>query len=323
VSSGEEFPRFTDFWIERPAARAKQLTIYALLDSPRAAGAYEFVLRPGPATTVDVRARLFLRDNVAKLGLAPVTSMFFFGENQRSASEDFRPEVHDSDGLLLNFDTGEWLWRPLDNPQTLQVNTLQMHDPRGFGLIQRDRSFEHHQDLETRTDLRPSVWISTHGEWGDGAVELVEIPTDTDIRDNIVAYWVPREEPKLGEPAAFSYTLYWYGDDPARPPGGRVVATRRDWGTVENVHRFVLDFDGAALRALPAEQAPRAVVTVAGGKETGDLLEQQVVKNAVTGGWRLSFQVRPKSGAPIEIRAFLERGGQALTETWSYAILPW
>ena len=194
-----------------------------------------------------------------------------------------------------------------------------MESPRGFGLLQRDRDFEHHQDLETRTDLRPSVWIDTRGEWGPGAVELVEMPTDTDIHDNIVSYWVPRRQPEPGEEAAFSYVMSWYGDDPSRPPGGRVVATRRDLGTLPNARRFVLDFQGEALQALGADQAPRGVVT---GADDAEILDEHIVKNPVTGGWRLTFQVRPKKKAPIELRAFLERDGKALTETWSYALLP-
>ncbi len=318
----EEFPYFREFWLVRPAADAKELVIYALLDGPSVTGAYRFTIEPGDQTVVHVAVRVFLRRPVTTLGIAPLTSMFFHGENTLQPPVDFRPEVHDSDGLLLHAATGEWLWRPLDNPRTLQVNSLQMHNPRGFGLLQRDRDIAHHQDLETRSDLRPSVWISTEGEWGDGAVQLVEIPTDTDIRDNIVAYWVPRQQPKPGEPAAFAYTMYWYGDDPTRPPGGRVIATRRDWGTVENAHRFVLDFDGDELRALTADQSPRGVVTITGGEAAGKLLDQHVVKNTVTGGWRLSFMIRPKKTQPIELRAFLERGGHALTETWSYALLP-
>lgn len=322
ASTREEFPCFREFWLERPAADATRLVIYALLDGPSVTGAYRFTIEPGGQTVVHVETKLFLRRQVEKLGIAPLTSMFFHGENTMQPIVDFRPEVHDSDGLLLNFDTGEWLWRPLDNPRALQVNTLQMQRPKGFGLIQRDRNFEHHQDLETRTDLRPSVWISTEGDWGDGTVELVQIPTDTDIRDNIVAYWVPREQPKPGEALALSYTLYWYGDDPARPPGGRVVATRRDWGMVPNAHRFVLDFDGEALRALPADQAPRGVVSIAGGAAAAELLDQHVVKNPVNGSWRLVFQMRPKQTAPIELRAFLQGRGQVLSETWSYAVLP-
>lgn len=318
----EEFPFFREFWLVRPTPDAKQLTIYALLDGGSVTGAYRFTVEPGDETVVHVAARIFLRHPVALFGIAPLTSMFFHGENTLQPPVDFRPEVHDSDGLLLNFDSGEWLWRPLDNPATLQVNSLQMHHPRGFGLIQRDRDFEHHQDLETRAERRPSVWIGTEGDWDDGAVQLVEIPTNTDIRDNIVAYWVPNEQPKPGEPATFAYTMYWYGDDPARPPGGRVIGTRRDWGTLENVHRFVLDFDGDALRALAADQTPRGVVSIAGGAEAGEVLDQHIVKNPLSGGWRLTFQIRPKKWAPIELRAFLERDGHALTETWSYALVP-
>jgi len=322
ASTPEEFPYFNEFWLATPDANARQLEFYALLDSPSVTGAYHFVVIPGDETVVNVDNRIFFRREVEKLGIAPLTSMFFHGENTLQPPVDFRPEVHDSDGLLLHFDTGEWLWRPLENPRTLQVNSLQMHNPKGFGLLQRDRNFEHHQDLETRTDLRPSVWIGTGGNWGEGHVELVEIPTNTDINDNVVAYWVPRDKPKPGDSLFFSYVMSWYGDDPARPPGGRVVATRRDYGTMENVHRFVLDFEGGKLEALPAEQAPRAVVTVAGGEQTGEIVDQHVVKNPVTGGWRLTFQVRPKTSAPLELRAFLERDEKALTETWSYAVLP-
>jgi len=322
AATPEEFPSFREFWLVHPTRDAKVLVVYALLDGPSVTGAYRFTIEPGDQTIVHVDARLFLRRQVETFGIAPLTSMFFHGENTLQPPVDFRPEVHDSDGLLLNFNTGEWLWRPLDNPPTLQVNLLQMHSPRGFGLIQRDRDFQHYQDLETHSERRPSVWISTEGDWGEGAVGLVEIPTNSDIRDNIVAYWVPKQQPQPGEAASFSYTMSWYGDDPSRPPGGRVVATRRDWGMVENAHRFVLDFDGEELRALPADQAPEGVLTIAGGDAVGQLLDQHVVKNTATGGWRFSFQIRPKKWVPIELRAFLRRGGRALTETWSYALLP-
>lgn len=322
ASTKEEFPSFREFWLVRPAENATSLTILALLDGPGMTGAYRFVIEPGDQTAVHVEARLFPRRKVEKFGVAPLTSMFYHGENTIRPFVDFRPEVHDSDGLLLNFDTGEWLWRPLENPAAIQVNTFQMRNPRGFGLLQRDRVFEHHQDLETRTDLRPSVWIATRGEWGEGAVELVQLPTNTDINDNIVSYWVPARPPGPGESLALSYSMYWYADDPARPPAGRAVSTRRDWGTMEDVHRFVVDFDGPGLQSRPADQPPQAVVSVAGGDAAGQLMDKIIVKNPVTGGWRLAFQVRPKQSAPIELRAFLEGEDGALTETWSYAILP-
>ncbi len=318
----EEFPYFREFWLVRPAADATQMVVYALLDGPSVTGAYRFTIQPGDQTAVHVEARVILRRPVGKLGIAPFTSMFFHGENTLQPAVDYRPEVHDSDGLLLNFDNGEWLWRPLDNARSMQVNSLQMHNPRGFGLLQRDRDFSHHQDLETRTDLRPSVWITTHGDWGDGHIELMQLPTDTDIHDNIVAYWVPASPPLPGVPVSFSYSMYWYGDDPSRPPGGRLVATRRDYGTFPGGHRFVLDFEGAGLSAIPEDRAPRGVITIAGGDEAGEVLDYHVVKNPVTGGWRVTFQVRAKKPAPLELRCFLERDGEALSETWSYAVLP-
>ena len=340
---GEEFPYFKEFWLVTPVTLAptpkagkkttakpktpkeptdppvKEMTVYALLDSPSLAGAYRFTIEPGEQTVVGVESRVFLRQAPQKIGIAPLTSMFFHGEDTPRQFEDFRPEAHDSDGLLLNFESGEWLWRPLDNPRTLQVSGLHMVKPRGFGLIQRDRDFDHYQDLETHAEQRPSAWVTPRGDWGAGRVELVEIPTKSDTNDNIVAYWVPEKAAKAEDLVAFSYTVTWYGDDPARPPGGRVVATRRDRGTVEGAYRFVVDFAGKELDALPVTTVLRGVVSVA-KEDTADLLDQQVVKNPATGGWRLTFQVRPKK-TPVDLRAFLDKDGNALTETWSYVLL--
>jgi glucans biosynthesis protein len=323
---GEEFPWFKRFWLVKPARGAKELVIYAVLDSPSLAGAYRFAVTPGEQTVVKVRSRLFLRREVRKLGLAPLTSMFFHGENTGRWFDDFRPEVHDSDGVLLSFASGEWLWRPVDNPRTLHVSALGMEHPSGFGLLQRDRDFEHYQDLETRQDLRPSVWIAPDGDWQRGRVEVIEIPTEDDTNDNVVAFWVPADAPKPGTPVDFAYTMSWYGDDPTRPPGGRVAATRRDSGPPrERDHglvRFVLDFAGKQLAEIPADRVLRGVVTVAGGDDAAELVNQHVVKNPVDGSWRLSFQVKPKKREPIELRAFLDQGGETLSETWSYAIAP-
>jgi glucans biosynthesis protein len=322
-SHGEEFPFFREFWLVRPARNAREMSVYALLDSPSLVGAYRFVVAPGEATVVKVDSLLFMRTEVRKVGIAPLTSMFFHGENTPARSvEDFRPEVHDSDGVLMNLSSGEWLWRPMDNPHALHVSSLQADGLAGFGLLQRDRDFDHYQDLETRADLRPSVWIEPHGEWKDGRVEVVEIPTENDTNDNAVAYWVPKRQPKPGEPGSFSYVMRWYGEDHTRPPGARVLATRRDRGTVKNAHRFVIDFVGKKLNAIPADRVLRGVVSVAGGAEVAELVEQHVVKNEVTGGWRLTFQVVPKGRGPVELRAFLDQGGETLSETWSYALLP-
>lgn len=320
--SGEEFPYFREFWLIRPTAKATTIELFALLDSPRLAGAYRFVIHPGPQTTVDVEARLFRRREIDKIGLAPLTSMFLFGENTARCFDNYRPEVHDSDGLLLHADTGEWIFRPIDNPETLQVRSFELVNPRGFGLLQRDRDFASYQDLETMSQDRPSVWITPDGQWGPGRVELVEIPTHQDIHDNVVAYWVPSSLPPLDRPIEIAYRMLFYGDDPTRPPAGRAVATRREKGDTEERLRLVVDFEGAALAKIPDDEVLRAVVSVDGGDEKGRIVDQYVIKNPITKGWRLGFQIETADDEPVELRAYLDKGGSALTETWTYTLLP-
>lgn len=320
--SGEEFPWFKEFWLVRPTRSANNVEVYALLDSPSVSGAYRFVIYPGVQTQVDVEARLFRRRDVAKLGIAPLTSMFLFGENSTRCFDNYRPEVHDSDGLLLWSDTGEWLWRPVENPATLQVHSYQMTNPRGFGVLQRDRDFRDYQDLETHQENRPSAWITPKGQWGPGRVELVEIPTNRDIHDNINAYWVPDKLPPIAEPVTFAYRMSAYGDDPGRPPAGRATATRRESGSREGSVRFVVDFEGKQLEKIPADDVLRAVVSVAGGEEQAHIVSQYVIKVPATGGWRLGFEVEPVGRGPFELRAYLDKAGSALTETWSYSLVP-
>jgi glucans biosynthesis protein len=325
LPSGEEFPWFREFWLVEPGRRSRSLTLYALLDSSSLTGAYQFVVTPGDQTRVDVKLRLFPRDVVAKLGVAPLTSMFFHGENSVGSFDDYRPEVHDSDGLLLLTQTGEWIWRPLENPDALRVSAFSVRSPAGFGLIQRDRDLDHFQDLEARPDLRPSVWVEPRGDWGAGHVELVEIPTRNDANDNVVSYWVPDETPKPTSPLSLEYALHWYGEDLRRPPGGRVIGTRRDSGTLDGGRRIVVDFEGGALRELGEDIPVQGVVSVAGGPEAQarvEILEQHIVRNPVTGGWRLVFQLRPQDDDPVELRAFLRHGEDVLTETWSYLLVP-
>jgi glucans biosynthesis protein len=319
--AGEEFPYFREFWLEKPAATARSIVLYALLDSRRLTGAYRFEVKPGASTRVDVESRIFFREPIEKLGIGPLTSMFFHGENTPIPFEDFRPEVHDSDGLLLHSSTGEWLWRPLDNRRRLELSSFELPDPKGFGLVQRDRDFDHYQDLEARYDLRPSVWVEPVGAWGRGRVELVEIPTDDEINDNIAAYWIPEQRAVPGSPASFAYALYWYGDEALRPPGGRVAATRLD--RRDDTWRFVIDFTGKALEAIPPETVLQGVVTIGSGSpDDGELVGQFVEKNPLTGGFRLVFRVRPARREPLPLRAFLQQGAGALTETWSYLLVP-
>lgn len=318
LPSGEEFPWFREFWIVRPSPGARDIRLYALLDSPSLTGAYRFAIVPGEETVVAVDMRLFLRREVQKLGIAPLTSMFFYGENSARRPIDYRPEVHDSDGLLVAHAGGEWLWRPLQNPERLQVSAFGTETPRGFGLVQRDRDLAQYQDLESRFERRPSLWVEPEGSWGAGHVELVEIPTDSEKHDNIVAYWVPREAPAPGEELRYAYETRWYGESGKRPPRGRAVATRWDEGSHEEAVRFVVDFAGRELAGLPDDAVLRGVVSARSGEEEAELLEQHVVRHPGTEGWRLVFELRPRNDRPLHLRAFLQRGDDALTETWSY-----
>jgi glucans biosynthesis protein len=324
LPSGEEFPRFVEFWLVRPASGARELTVYALLDSPRLAGAYRFVLRPGRTTTVDVRGVLFARAQVGKLGVAPLTSMFFFGSNAPATREDYRPEVHDSDGLSVQARTGEWLWRPLLNPKRLVVTSFAMSDaPLGFGLMQRERRFARYEDLEARYDLRPSIWIVPEGSWGPGRLELVELPVPDETNDNVVAYWVPDRVPGPGERLELRYRTAWQAQEAAVPLQAWVGQTLRGAGYVRPPDRTVelhVDFVGPALRRLPPDAAVEGVVTADGN---GELVEEHTVHNDVTGGWRVSVRVRRRDeGKPVELRAFVRDRAGVVSETWSYILPP-
>jgi periplasmic glucans biosynthesis protein len=323
LASGEEFPNFVEFWIERPAPGATELTLYALLDSKRASGAYRFVLKPGTDTVVEVKARLFLRDNVSRLGLAPLTTMYFFGENQRSTRDDYRPEVHDSDGLSIHSGTGEWIWRPLVNPKRLLVTSFALSNPVGFGIMQRDRDFGHYEDLEARYDLRPSAWVQPKGNWGQGRVELVEIPSPDETNDNIVAYWFPDAPPPPKTPLDFEYRVLWQKESAVRPPSSWVTQTRRGRGYTRNDDGsigFVIDFDGPALRKLPADTVVEGIVTADANGEVREVVSHH---NDATGGWRLALRVAHTDAAkPLELRAYLRTRTSTVSETWSYVLPP-
>ena len=321
LPSGEEFPHFVEFWIERPAASAKELTIYALLDSRSVAGAYRFVLRPGMETVTLVKARLFLRSHVAKLGIAPLTTMFFTGENQRANGRDYRPKVHDSDILLVQSGTGEWITRPLVNPKRLLVTSFALSNPQGFGLMQYDRSFASYQDLEARYDLRPSAWIEPRGNWGNGRVELVQIPTPDETNDNIAAFWVPDALPPPRVPLDVEYSIRWQKNNETRPPLAYITQSRRGHGysrEPDSSIGFVIDFEGPVFKSLASDAVVESVVTV---DKNGAVLENHVYRNEVTGGMRLRLRVAQLDDKkPVEIRAFLRTAGGTLTPTWSYIV---
>jgi glucans biosynthesis protein len=324
----EEFPRFTHFWLERPSASSQRavLTVYALLGSPSVAGAYRFDIAPGENTVMDVDAALYPRKEIERLGIAPLTSMYHYGENDRRMADDWRPEVHDSDGLSMWTGAGEWIWRPVLNPPALRFNAYADDQPHGFGLMQRDRNFDHYQDDGVFYEQRPSLWVEPKGRWGRGSVQLVEIPTRDETFDNIVAFWNPAEKPHPGEEQLFSYRLHWGSKPPFGPSLARVVATRTGMGGIVGrprehfAWRFVVDFAGANLAALPRNTRVEPVITVSRG--TIEIPAARPL--ASIRGYRASFDVRPpETGTePIDLRLFLRSGSRTLSETWLYQWTP-
>lgn len=322
VPDGEEFPYFTDFWLVKPSATQRTMTIYAILDGPSIVGAYQFEIRPGAVTQVEVNCELYSRHSVEKVGIAPLTSMFLYGENQRRQQGDIRPEVHDSDGLMAHTGNGEWLWRPLTNPRDLHVSRFVDDNPRGFGLIQRDRAFVDYLDSESNYHSRPSYWIEPLNQWGKGAVELVEIPSEEEIHDNIVAYWVSATPLANDKPRKFSYLLSAFSESTQWPPGGRVVSTRigdphipgTNTKSPKNMRRIFIDFAGGALDALDPSQPVKAELSAHDAK-----IEDVVTRRIpATGNWQVSFRLTPRTDQPVDLRCYLSLYSEALTETWIY-----
>ena len=322
----EEFPRFTRFWLEPSSKDPAALVIYALLDGPSITGAYRIEASKDQGVVMTVRAELFARTDIERMGIAPLTSMFWYDTHNRHVATDWRPEIHDSDGLAIWSGTGERIWRPLNNAPSVQTNTFYDKDPKGFGLLQRDRNFTNYEDDGVFYDRRPSVWVEPLGPWGEGGVQLIEIPTNDEIYDNIVAYWLPQKPVTAGSEWSFQYRLYWLADEPSSlPPVARVVATRTGHGGVagqiprpKEKRKFVIDFAGGQLEGL-AKQAPVQAMTTTSRGTIEDVFVFQVV---TTKKWRVRFDLKVDGHEPVDLRCFLQLGDQALTETWLYQYLP-
>lgn len=327
ASTKEEFPRFTEFWLEEPNTQQHAIAIYALLDGPSLTGAYKFVATKAAGAIMQVQSELFIRNDIAQLGIAPLTSMYWFGENDRQFATDWRPEIHDSDGLSLWTGKGERIWRPLVDPPSVQTNSFLDDNPKGFGLLQRDRNFAHYQDDGAFYNRRPSIWVEPLGNWGRGAVQLVEIPTQDEIHDNIVAYWKPDRPVKAGDTVKFSYQLYWQDHMPHPPTDiGRVIATRIGRGGVpgkpaptdKDSWKFVIDFAGGPLAGM----APRYDIAPVVNLSRGKIVNPYVIKIVGTERWRAAFDVYAPGKEQIDLRCFLRLDNKTLTETWLYQYFP-
>jgi glucans biosynthesis protein len=326
-SSKEEFPRFVEFWLAEPQAGRASMTIYALLDGPSLTGAYQFEATKETGAVMQVRANLFVRNDIAQLGIAPLTSMYWYGENERRNANDWRPEIHDSDGLALWTGKGERIWRPLIDPPSVLTNSFLDENPKAFGLMQRDRDFVDYQDDGAFYNRRPSMWVEPQGDWGAGAVQLIEIPTQDEIHDNIVAFWTLKRPIKAGDQVDLSYKLYWRNDEPHPPADiGRVVATRIGQGGVpgqpkpedKDSFKFVVDFEGGPL----SKMAPRFDVTPVVTASRGKIVNPYVVKVVGTNRWRALFDIYAPGKQQIDLRCYLRFDEKTLTETWLYQYFP-
>ena len=309
--SGEEFPEFRAFWIEKPNPGSDTFVVHALLDSPSCTGAYRFEITHGQPLEMQVEATIFPRRDMAHVGIAPLTSMFQFDETNRDRFSDFRPAVHDNDGLLIHNGAGETIWRPLANPKKLQISAFRDNNPQGFGLMQRARKFSDFADLEALYHRRPGVWIEPGEGWGSGAVTLIEIPTDREIYDNIVSYWRPDGGLTAGSEHKLTYRMLW-GDDSAFGQGLRVLNTRIGKAFEDGII-VAIDFAHDATVPENLDDVQKLVRSSAGEVSSGVLQ-----RNPETGGPRLAFKFHPGEHTLIEFRAQLRLNGDPLSETWLY-----
>ena len=325
VPQGEEFPAFRAFWVERPAPGQEWLLVHALLDSDSAVGAYRFVISPGRSTVVDVDALVIPRRRIERLGLAPIAAMFAHGENDRRFVDDIRPEAHSADGLALLTGQGEWIWRPLVNPAELSLNAFFDENPRGFGLLQRDRDFASYQDDRRAYHRVPNVWVEPRSPFGRGMTQLIEIPTNSDRFDNVVAFWTPEAPVDPGSELQASYRLFWGDEMPGRGiPVATVTATRIGRATPPggeerpDRRRFVIDFTGGPLDLLADDAPVEPVITLS----RGELLAAAARPLHALEAWRIEFDVQAGGGDPVNLRCFLRIGDRALSETWVYQWRP-
>jgi glucans biosynthesis protein len=325
AATAEEFPRFSEFWLD---SHGPVVSTYALLDGPSITGSYKFdAMKNADGTVVmNVHCDLFFRADISRLGVAPLTSMYWYGENERRKASDWRPEIHDNDGLAIWTGRGELIWRPLVNPPQVMTNSFVDNNPKGFGLMQRDRDFDNYQDDGAFYNKRPGIWVEPKGNWGPGAVQLVEIPTDDEIHDNIVAYWRPDQDVSKGDTLNFDYRLYWQNTEPAYPKNiARSVATRLGRGgipgqtpTPRDKHKFVVDFTGGPLAQLQQRFDITPVVSASRGKTDN----AYVIKVVGTNLWRALFDLQVDGNGPVDLRLYLKLGNKTLTETWIYQYFP-
>jgi periplasmic glucans biosynthesis protein len=316
----EEFPVFTEFYIERPKPGAPSITLYAALDGPSVTGAFAFHVVPGQDTIIDVTARLFFRKDIERLGIAPLNSMFLFDESNKYTIDDYRTQVHDSDGLQIVRKGGDQVWRALANPSRLANSIFAADDLSSFALLQRHRAYADYEDAEAHYERRPSLLVEPLNEWGKGTIQLVEIPSSLEQNDNIVAFWTPDHPVTAGQSLELAYRLKWGDLASESCPLACVIATRTGVGGPSGIkneaglRKFVVDFAGSILDNLPSDAQVTAATSVQGGEVVGSFVARVDAEKC----WRVGFDVRPNGADPIEMSTYLGLAGRPLSETWHF-----
>lgn len=318
LEGAEEFPEITALHLVRPAPNETSAFIVAEVRSPRSEAAFYFEVMPGDETVLDVEGAIFLREDVPNLGLAPLTSMYLFGEDRPGRFSDYRPEIHDSDGLVLHSANGERLFRRLRNPRETTLSSFRLDHPQGFGLLQRDRSPMSYLDHHDRYEDRPSGYIEPIEGFERGVVRLLEFSTELESDDNITAFFVPDE---VKAEMRVRYRVRFLSGEPLPEAGFRVARYRRGLPksnfkpVLDGSQLIVIDWEGGKMDALDALEP---IVTAEGATIEG----ARLIALPELGALRMEFIVRFESDAPAELRAFIREGESARSETFSYLLEP-
>jgi periplasmic glucans biosynthesis protein len=313
---GEEFPVFRAFWIERPG-HDHMIVIHAVADSESATAAFRFTIRAGDITIMDTEATVFARTALDHIGFAPMQGTFLFAPNKRRGVDDLRPAVHEASGMQMLTGRGEWLWRPFNNPEQLQISSFIDENPRGFGLVQRERDFAQFQDEDQAFERRPTLWVEPIGDWGPGAVQLLEIPSDNEVNDNMIAYWRPRTPLAANSETSFAYRQFWCWSPPERPALAQASGFRVGRGSSGRRRRMMVEFAG---EAFAAEQT--ADLRLSLSATPGQIINPRLTFQPHRKTARVSFELDPGSDTTSEMRLTIENGERPLTETWLYRWTP-
>jgi len=248
LQTPEEFPIFSEFWIEKPKPKSEKVIVHSHLVGNSIEGYYKFTLYPGEVSKAEVTFESIIKRDIEKIGIAPLTSMFWYGESSTSLNPPY-PESHDSDGLLIQ-DDQTFIWIPLENPKKPTTTIFKVKKLKGFGLMQRDREFSSYEDPRYEYHKRPSAWVEpvNSENWENGYISLYRIPTRDDLMDNIIVFYSPEKLPTKGDNIKFSYNIKMIDKLKLDDDFAEVVSTKIIQNKDKNLISFFIDFKGLDLK---------------------------------------------------------------------------